>query len=61
LVNEVARVSRDDNIMRFGHPCGTIDIEMETQNGVITRAAVGRTARRIMEGHVYVPCTLLEQ
>ena len=28
--------------------------------GIITRAAIGRTARRIMEGYVYVPRRVLE-
>ncbi len=46
-----------DGIVKFGHPGGTIEIEMKVDNGVITKAAYGRTARRIMEGYVYVPVT----
>jgi 2-methylaconitate cis-trans-isomerase PrpF len=42
-------------LIRFGHPCGVIDVQMEVSEGKIIRAAVGRTARRIMEGYVQVP------
>ncbi|MDN5347688.1 MAG: methylitaconate Delta-isomerase [Clostridia bacterium] len=42
----------------FGHPAGKIDVEAEVEdNGsgyVIRRAAVGRTARMIMDGYVYI-------
>ena len=44
---------------RLGHPGGimSIGIEIENnENGVsIREAAVGRTARRLMDGFVYVP------
>jgi 2-methylaconitate cis-trans-isomerase PrpF len=43
---------------RIGHPSGIIDIEAEVDRSAdglrIKRAAVGRTARRIMEGYVFV-------
>lgn len=60
IVNEVLseREKRGMEI-RIGHPAGMITIEVDAQKGdsgfVIKRAAVGRTARRIMEGYVYVP------
>jgi 2-methylaconitate cis-trans-isomerase PrpF len=45
--------------IRIGHPAGTITTEVDVQKGnsgiIIKRAAVGRTARRIMEGYVYIP------
>jgi 2-methylaconitate cis-trans-isomerase PrpF len=56
LLNEVcnARGPR----FRIGHPSGIIDIEAEVDRSpdgfAIRRAAIGRTARRIMEGHVFV-------
>lgn len=44
--------------INIGHPCGTMDVESEAENknGQIhlTRLAVFRTARRIMDGQVYV-------
>ena len=44
---------------RLGHPGGIMSIGIEiknNENGVsIREAAVGRTARRLMDGFVYVP------
>ena len=45
-------------LFRIGHPSGIIDVDVdvEANNGVITlaRAAMSRTARRIMDGYVYI-------
>jgi methylitaconate Delta-isomerase len=45
--------------LRIGHPSGVIGVEVEvTDEGagpVVRRAAIERTARRIMDGVVYVP------
>jgi len=64
LVNAVMRKNRQSQIVRIGHPGGVIEADMkadETPSGIkITRAAIGRTARRIMEGYVYVPRNLLD-
>jgi 2-methylaconitate cis-trans-isomerase PrpF len=60
LVHESMRLTRDDNVIRFGHPSGSIDAEVDTQQGSITRVTVGRTARRIMEGYVFVPNAVYE-
>lgn len=53
-------VTKSDNLLvRIGHPAGVIEIEVETayegNNMVLKRAAFGRTARRIMDGYVYIP------
>lgn len=49
--------------IRIGHPSGTIavDVQVEEVNGLYsaTRAAVGRTARRLMDGFCYVPAHLI--
>ncbi len=59
IVNEVSTSS--DVAVRIGHPAGVINIEVETtieNNQVyLKRAAFGRTARRIMDGYVYIPKT----
>ncbi|MDX9873229.1 MAG: PrpF domain-containing protein [Clostridia bacterium] len=65
VVNEVMRKDRDEKEpVRFGHPGGIIDIDarVEKEGGefVLKRAAVGRTARRIMEGYAYVPYQYLQ-
>lgn len=40
--------------INIGHPAGIIDIEAKVENGEVKRAAFSRTARRIMEGYVWV-------
>jgi len=56
IVNEVLVDTGD--VMSIGHPSGVIEIEavVRENNGVISvkRAAFGRTARKIMDGFVYV-------
>jgi 2-methylaconitate cis-trans-isomerase PrpF len=59
LVNEVARSSQGEHAVRIGHPSGVIEVEAEVEASevgpVLRRASVGRTARRIMEGYIFVP------
>lgn len=56
IVNEVCRAK--SSLVRIGHPAGVIDIEVEVEGSgaepLIKRAAFGRTARRIMDGYVYI-------
>jgi methylitaconate Delta-isomerase len=63
LVNQVCSPSaKDTKTVRMGHACGTISIEAEVSKDArgfhLTKAAFGRTSRRIMEGFVYVPESL---
>ena len=62
IVNEMMGVDTclDDITVRIGHPGGVIDCNMTVENGQIKRAVIGRTARRIMEGYVYVPRAILD-
>ncbi len=54
VVHQVAR-RFDDNIVRIGHPTGVFPVMMRIgPDGEITEAAYTRTARRIMDGTVYV-------
>ena len=53
---------RGADTVRIGHPAGVIETETRVEkNGageyVVRRATLGRTARRIMEGYVFVPDT----
>ena len=41
--------------LRIGHPAGVIETETVIEGGVVKRATLGRTARRIMEGQVFLP------
>lgn len=54
IVNEA--IPHIDSIeqIKIGHPAGIIDIEARVEDGIVKRAAFSRTARRIMEGYVWV-------
>ena len=60
IVHEACRPETRDGIqVRFGHPAGVIETEakvaLEGNAYIAKRATLGRTARRIMEGRVFVP------
>lgn len=61
IVNEIFRQVQPGNppAIRIGHPSGTIHVEMEVEkkNGHIqlTKSALARTARLLMDGYVHVP------
>lgn len=54
----IPEASRTKNMLKIGHPGGIIDISAVIENNgdeyVYKEAAVGRTARRLMEGYVFV-------
>ena len=60
LVHEIFSKVQPNNppAVRIGHPTGTlqIEIEIEEQNGQLelTKAALARTGRLLMDGNVYV-------
>ena len=49
----------ENKTVRIGHPAGVIETETEVEllgnEYSVKRATLGRTARRIMEGRVYLP------
>jgi 2-methylaconitate cis-trans-isomerase PrpF len=55
----ISEEARRDGPLRIGHPGGVIDIraliDIEGNDCIYREAVIGRTARRIMEGHVLVP------
>jgi len=57
VVNELVTAAAKP-LIRFGHPAGVIEVEVATNtqkgNIALERAAMSRTARRIMDGNVYV-------
>ncbi|MBI2347094.1 MAG: 3-methylitaconate isomerase [Deltaproteobacteria bacterium] len=61
IVNEIYRQVQPFNppAVRIGHPTGTIHVEMEVhkKNGhlELTKSALARTARLLMDGFVHVP------
>jgi 2-methylaconitate cis-trans-isomerase PrpF len=64
LVNQVASLKPGQIEIHIGHPAGVIEVEAETETsgGEIKarRVTYGRSARRIMDGYVYVPHTVFE-
>ena len=64
----VNRLMRDgaarESMLRIGHPGGVIDVEkrsrVEDGNVIVEKISVGRTARKIMEGLVYVRRSVIE-
>lgn len=59
VVNEVLSVRGEkEDVIYIGHPAGTIDIDVKLSTDPelnLEKAAIGRTARRIMEGYAYIP------
>lgn len=64
VVNEVARLTPGQAVVRMGHPGGVIPVEAAvTKAGgeyVLQRIVYGRTARRLMDGYVYVPNSIIK-
>ncbi len=54
IVNQVMSQDKEDNEIRIGHPAGIIGVESIVEDGKVARAAFARTARRIMEGYVWI-------
>lgn len=60
IVNEVIpKKAREKEVIRIGHPAGVCTVESivqpKGQEFLVKRVAIGRTARRIMDGYVCVP------
>jgi len=59
IPNRLARKQADGSV-RFGHPSGTLSVgaEARKENGewIVSKAMMSRSARRLMEGWVRVPC-----
>ncbi len=59
VINDVIhRGTTESGVLRIGHPGGIapVEVKVEKRNGnyIVQRIAIGRTARRIMEGYVFV-------
>ena len=52
LVNQVIGKENPEELVRIGHPAGVINCYSEVdENNVVKKAAIERTARRLMEGY----------
>lgn len=64
LWEQLSKEARENTVLRIGHPAGIIPVEAsaEMRDGkvFITRAAFYRTARKIMDGQVYIKNSVFE-
>ena len=54
IVNELVKLNPDNPIVRLGHASGVTPVNVVMENGVPVKGGVLRTARRIMDGYVYI-------
>ena len=54
VVNETVKPKTAQHIIRIGHASGVTDVDMEMAGDKVIKGGVLRTARRIMDGYVYV-------
>lgn len=54
IVNKVIPNIENITTIRIGHPSGVLPVIGDVQDGIVKKAALIRTARRIMEGYVYI-------
>ncbi len=54
IVNEAIPHIDKIDVIRIGHPAGVIEVEAKVVDGEVKRAAFSRTARRILEGYVWI-------
>lgn len=56
LVNEMmSDRARSSNTLIIGHPYGPMEVETDFQNNTVIKSSVYRTARKILDGIVYIP------
>lgn len=64
VVNKIVK-NTGDNTIQIGHPSGIIEVEVHVEKRdhgfQVRRAAIGRTARTIMEGRVMVKTSVLDK
>lgn len=54
IAYEATPGAADKTVLRIGHPAGVINVHVQFEDGKLTRCAFARTARRIMDGYVYL-------
>jgi hypothetical protein len=47
--------AREDNTLIIGHPYGPMEVSFDKVDGSIVKEGVFRTARKILDGQVYIP------
>ena len=54
IVNEIVKPAPDQDIIRLGHASGVTEVDVKMDGETVIKGGVTRTARRIMDGWVYV-------
>ena len=54
IVNEIVNPAPDQDIIRLGHASGVTEVDVKMGGEKVIKGGVTRTARRIMDGWVYV-------
>ena len=54
IVNEIVKPAPDQDIIRLGHASGVTEVDVKMVGEKVIKGGVTRTARRIMDGWVYV-------
>ena len=54
IVNEIVNPAPDQDIIRLGHASGVTEVDVKMDGEKVSKGGVTRTARRIMDGWVYV-------
>lgn len=54
IVNEIVKPAADQDIIRLGHSSGVTAVDVKMDGERVIKGGVTRTARRIMDGWVYV-------
>lgn len=55
IVHELACPTHGDGCIVLGHASGCTKVNIVIEDGQVEKAGIIRTARRIMDGHIYIP------
>ncbi|MFC7391712.1 2-methylaconitate cis-trans isomerase PrpF family protein [Scopulibacillus cellulosilyticus] len=65
IPNQVLPANISQDRLRIGHPSGQLylesELEMTGSDYQVIRCAIGRTARRLMDGYAYIPASVLTE
>lgn len=54
IVNDITKAVENHDIIRIGHSSGVTEVDVKMDGERVVKGGVTRTARRIMDGYVYV-------
>ena len=54
IVSEIAVNDKGADVVRLGHSSGITDVDVKMDGENVLKGGVTRTARRIMDGYVYI-------